>query len=418
MPRFITLFVITISLYWLLARPLILGVIVALNEQPIIEDAQRDVATVLVLLDALEQHLTTDELNALMAKNNEISNIPMRKLAASTPSHLTSNVAPESPLLKRIQIFNFENYHWSFMTKQGNVYHFGPALTINTLDRLVFILWFFFYLGFTMICLIWAWQWRRRVKHLNTVANDVAAGNLSIRANEHPHWRLGNINITVNHMLRKIEALVSSQRFLTNSVAHELRTPLSRMRFLVASLPEQQNTHIKAMNEELDELDNLINDVLKYARTNNTLAKQPVMLKRVADVLRSEIQRHSIQCAKPLGDTIDDSIMVTAGAGQLEQIISNILSNTIKYGKPPIHISLKKISQYTARIIIEDHGSGIPDAIIDRVFEPFFRGSQSGHGHGFGLAIVQQHAIQLGGQVSAQNGAAGGAKFTIDLPLS
>jgi signal transduction histidine kinase len=262
--------------------------------------------------------------------------------------------------------------------------------------------------------MFWMWQWRRKVNHLNSVATDVAAGNLSVRANEQPKWRLGNINQTVNHMLRKIESLVSSQRFLTNSVAHELRTPLSRMRFVVESLPEKQHTQILALNEELDELDTLISDVLAYARADYKSTDQPVSQVAVAEVIQSEMKRHSVECSTRL----DDSILIKARTGQLERIVGNLLHNANKYGDKPELITWQKVSKQMAEFTVEDRGPGIPSAIIENVFEPFFQGRNTGDGHGFGLALVKQQAAQLGGNVKVENRPEGGARFVVSLPLS
>jgi signal transduction histidine kinase len=389
-------------------------VIVGINEAPITEDAQRDVAAVLVLLDELEKHVTPLELDTLMVENNLISNVPMKRSTVNAMPTGFKQVALDAPLLDRIQIFNFEDLHWAFTTSQGNVYELGPTLTISTLDRLLFLLWFLFYLGFTVICMFWMWQWRRKVNHLNSVATDVAAGNLSVRANEQPKWRLGNINETVNQMLRKIESLVSSQRFLTNSVAHELRTPLSRMRFVVESLPERQHTQILALNEELDELDSLINDVLEYARADYKITDQPVSQVVVASVIHSEMKRHGVDCTTQL----DDSIKASVRAGQLERILGNLLHNANKYGGKPERVTLQKVSKHQAELIVEDHGPGIPETIIENLFEPFFRGSTTPDGHGLGLAIVKQQVIQLGGEVNVKNRQEGGAEFIIRIPVS
>ena len=260
----------------------------------------------------------------------------------------------------------------------------------------------------------WAWQWRRRINHLNEVATMVAEGDLTVRANETGRWRLGSVNQTINHMLRRTEALVSSQRFLTNSVAHELRTPLSRMQFIVESLPGTAAKHATELNEELDNLNNLINEVMGYARADYKQAEQRTTQHNLAQIIQQESDRHAIHCPMEL----DNTLTARASKGQLERMLTNLFSNAAKYAGGITFIRLQRQTNKTAEMIIEDNGPGIPAEAIDRIFEPFYRGRNDIEGFGFGLAIVQQIAEQLGGDVSVTNKDSGGARFTVRLPIS
>ncbi len=423
MPRFILVFIASMAIYWVTARPLLSVAATYLIMDTLIEDVQRDVSIGMLFLDKLETHLTPADIQELISKNNEISNIPMEYLGNKDNLTLPDDIkvkerslqalTPQRPLLERIIVWEVDSIHWLYLTPGNQVYHFGPTKTVYDAVRLENILRVIFYSGFLMICLFWVWQWRRRIKHLNSVAKQVSLGDLSVRAEESERWKLGPINQAINQMLRQIEALVSSQRFLTNSVAHELRTPLSRMRFIVESMQDLPNAKISAMNEELDELENLINEVLLYARADYKNAQDKPKQLNLAQIIEKEAGQHTPRCFLEL----DKQLYILSSEGQIQRIISNLINNVQKYAGGVIAITLKKTENNFAEIAIKDNGPGILPENIDNVFEPFFQEQKNTDGFGLGLAIVKQIVLQLGGEISVRNIENGGACFLVVLPL-
>ena len=105
--------------------------------------------------------------------------------------------------------------------------------------------------------------------------------------------------------------------------------------------------------------------------------------------------------------------------GRLDQIITNLLGNALKYGRgEPIEISLRSDGQ-RARIVVRDHGIGISPADHARIFERFERAVVGGHYGGFGVGLwtVQQLTAALGGTVHLESALGAGATFSIELPL-
>jgi two-component system, OmpR family, sensor kinase len=111
--------------------------------------------------------------------------------------------------------------------------------------------------------------------------------------------------------------------------------------------------------------------------------------------------------------------MLEGDAVLLRRMLRNLLENAVKHGRPPIEIELGEQAG-AARLSVRDHGIGIPEADLPRIFEPFFRPkgrAESAGGWGLGLALVRQIALRHGGTISCRNAEGGGALFELSLPL-
>ena len=95
----------------------------------------------------------------------------------------------------------------------------------------------------------------------------------------------------------------------------------------------------------------------------------------------------------------------------------NLVENAQKYGAPPVEVEVSTGAE-TVSLTVADHGTGIPDADLDHIFEPFYRakGSQNVDGYGLGLALVSRIVEMHGGSLAVSNRTGGGAVFTAVLP--
>ena len=168
----------------------------------------------------------------------------------------------------------------------------------------------------------------------------------------------------------------------------------------------------------------LIDDLLDVSRT--TIGKFEISL---GDIDASEIVQQVIRSYEPRIDkagiklicSIEPNLPVLGDLARLEQVVSNLLSNALKYTPAGGHISIS-IERHAsaARIVIADSGTGIESAHLERVFDCLWQGTRLGRpaGLGLGLAIVRQIVEAHGGHVRAESlGVGQGATFVVELPL-
>jgi len=216
--------------------------------------------------------------------------------------------------------------------------------------------------------------------------------------------------------------------FIAN-VSHELKTPLSVIRMFSEMLltkrvrdETKQEQYLEIICTESERLSGLIENVLDFAALERGKRKYEMhetdlaeIVARAVDTLhyRFERQGGAVQCKK-LGD--DASAIVDPQAILLAVI--NLLDNALKYGGgAPVEVSTETRSDHV-RILVRDHGPGIPDSDLKRVFERFYRGATGGkqRGSGIGLSLVKYIAEAHGGRAWAENARDGGAIVGMSLP--
>jgi len=232
-----------------------------------------------------------------------------------------------------------------------------------------------------------------------------------------------------NDMTQRIGALLKAHKNLTNSVSHELRSPLARLRFSQhlaseESTAEGKDRYLALMEHDITELDELSTELLTYAKLERgtpdiTLLKipaEPWLNDIVTNVEQAALSENkSIQVAADI--RIDELICEPRYMGRA---ISNLLRNALRFAKRQVCVAVK---QEAGRFVIhvDDDGPGVPHAERERLFEPFARMDSSRDrttgGFGMGLAIVRQIAIWHGGTAAISDSPLGGARITLEWPV-
>jgi len=220
-----------------------------------------------------------------------------------------------------------------------------------------------------------------------------------------------------------LQNLVKNQEHLVRlgemaaSVAHELRNPLGIMKganSLIQKKYGSKNDEIFTyIPTELDRLNNLIEDFLAFARTRK-LSLQPVNLKEMMTKLKLGFSLQSN--IEIVFEFSEDFMMINTDGDALEQILLNIIKNSVQTCSQDGIISIKSElgSKNRIYIYITDNGPGIPDDIIDRIFDPFF--TTRDKGSGLGLAISKRLLEQLNGEIFVKSSPGKGTTVTISLP--
>jgi two-component system sensor histidine kinase MprB len=261
----------------------------------------------------------------------------------------------------------------------------------------------------------------RPVRRLTTAAENVAAtGDLTERVEATGSDEIGRLGRRFNSMLAALEESVGRQRRLVADASHELRTPLTAARTNVdllreGKLPESEQRHaLDEASVELDALTSLVSDLVELARGEERKL-------RVEDVQLDELVEGVVERARSRAPhaTFVTSLAPTkvrVDPVLLERAVSNLLDNAVKYSPEgaPIEVSVRE-----GEVVVADHGPGVAEEDLGRIFDRFYRAAaaRSKPGAGLGLAIVREAAEAHGGRATVES-SAGGALFRLTLPAS
>ena len=230
-------------------------------------------------------------------------------------------------------------------------------------------------------------------------------------------------------VLRKTEKLAAAAR-LSATVAHEINNPLEavvNLLFIAKSSPDatpELIEHLSLAEQELDRVAQITRQTLGFYRESNTPAEidLPSIIQPILRLYSNKIAAKSIHVDFAAGDPP----LVWGVAGELKQVIANLISNAIDAapngGKIVIRCAgVDSATRPMAEIIVEDDGPGIPSEIVDRIFDPFFTTKQD-VGTGLGLWVAKEIVSRHGGSIqvrrASENGALKGAAFIMQLPCA
>ena len=271
----------------------------------------------------------------------------------------------------------------------------------------------------------------RRIDHFSAAARDIASGRLNtriaLRTDGDAFDRLG---IAINAMLERIEALVSELRAVTDSMAHDLRSPVARIRsslersFETAKEPSSRTALADAI-DETDGLQRLLDTALEISRSEAGIGRSQftqfdlaAMLGDLAEVYGplAEDEGFQIEVQTPA------TLPVIAHRELLFRAISNLIDNALKYaeGGTRIRLSLDRSRSGTAELSVTDDGPGIPEADHDEAVRRFGRldPARTRSGAGLGMALVSTTASLHGGSMQLSATEPHGLRVSLSLPIA
>jgi two-component system, OmpR family, sensor kinase ParS len=227
----------------------------------------------------------------------------------------------------------------------------------------------------------------------------------------------------LDDMSARVSQLIQSQKEMTAALSHEMRTPLARVRFAVAVLEgevdERLHLQLRAVSNDVQQIDDLISDMLDYARLDHPGLRMDCVSVELGPWLRQILAScppHARQVNVQRGDL--ESLWMEPRL--MELALSNLLANALRYARNIVSIEVAR-ENGMCRLVVEDDGEGIPEAQRTSVFHAFARLDTSRNretgGFGLGLAIVARVAMLHRGRVAAESSARlGGARLTLEWP--
>ena len=270
------------------------------------------------------------------------------------------------------------------------------------------------------------------LKKLRSTVQAFAQGNLNVRVAP----QLGNRRDEVvdlgrefDHMAERISVLIESQKRLLADISHELRSPLARLS--VALELARKNSAptaggpLNRIEQEAERLNELVGQLLAITRLESGAERVPAETVMLEDLVHQVVDDANFE-AKPLNREVTieqlDRCRVNGSGELLRSAVENVVRNAVRYTaeKTAVHVGLHW-KMDTAVLTVRDHGPGVPEADLARIFEPFYRVSEArdraSGGAGLGLSIAERTVRLHGGTIAATN-TEDGLLVTIRLPLA
>jgi signal transduction histidine kinase len=284
------------------------------------------------------------------------------------------------------------------------------------------------------ICYLLAWRLTAPVRRLRQAVQQLANGDLTARTGITRGQRgdeISELGGDFDRMAERIESLLLSQKQLVRDISHELRSPLARLQVALglarrkASADAEQA--LNRIEQEAERLNGMIGELLTLSLLENGSAltqAEPVDLRELLDEVVQDADFEAAESNRRVLMFAKAGPPVSGNRELLRRAVENVIRNGVRYTDEgtTVEVLLDQDQQNHVVIRVRDHGPGVPEAMLEAIFQPFCRveearDRQSG-GTGIGLAITARTVALHGGMVTAGNRPEGGLEVLIRLPES
>lgn len=308
-------------------------------------------------------------------------------------------------------------YMYFLMLRRGNwlTWFFQPEIQLPVLGVLL------------VLCYGFARHLTSPVRELQRAVDCFGRGDMVTRVNSTRKDELGQLARTFDTMAERIQSLLAAQRQLLLDISHELRSPLARLSVaveLARSDSGDQTVHLDRIEKEATRLNTLVGELLQVTRAEGDVSQlhlQPVNLSELVSEIIADcrIEAHARGCT--IAETIRPDVVLQGDAEILRRAMENVIRNAIRYTPAGSEVVvIVEGGSDEALVTVRDHGSGVPEDSLGKIFDPFYRvesdRNRSTGGVGLGLAIVRRSVNLHEGRVWAEN-ASPGLLVSIALPL-
>jgi two-component system sensor histidine kinase RstB len=268
------------------------------------------------------------------------------------------------------------------------------------------------------------------LRAVESVAVRIARGEMGARVETTDSRQVSRLAGAFNGMAEHIQRLVGVQREMIHAVSHELRTPVARIRFGVQMIegakdPGALQKQLDGIDEDIQELDELIDEILTYARLEQGGPVFALQESSVTDIVRQVVsEQQLIRTEHSIEADIDEESeawsLSDVEPRYIHRAIQNLVGNGARYavGRVRVHC---QFDEDNCRIDVEDDGPGVPEEDWEKIFTAFARlddsRTRTSGGYGLGLSIVRRILYWHGGQAFvSRSDDLGGARFSLVWP--
>ena len=287
------------------------------------------------------------------------------------------------------------------------------------------------FIGFMLLGLGVYWvvsSFEMRLRKLEQATSRLSQGHLNARVGTHGSDPVSRLGQSFNKMAEHIQRLISVQREMVRAVSHELRTPVARIRFGLQIIEDTVENdpfvmkQLTGMDSDIQELDELIDEILTYARLEEGGPLLDFELTNIQELVLQLVDeaRPPEHVGVRFGGSIGSQHEAEVEYRYMHRAIQNLIGNACRYAKSEVVVTFS-VGADTCRVDVADDGPGIPEEEWNRGFTPFARlddsRTRSSGGYGLGLSIVRRITYWHGGRAMvSRDERLGGAKFSLVWP--
>ncbi len=281
----------------------------------------------------------------------------------------------------------------------------------------------------------------RPLSAVSRAAVAVARGDLDTRlraTTEDPDLR--GLTLSFNAMVDQLQDRIERDARFASDVSHELRSPLTTIANTLnvleahaAELSPRARRALELLGADLRRFERMVAELLEMSRSDTGSADMSLEVVDAGELVRQSVSAGMRTLPTPVPppaiwiDPVLDNVTLQVDKRRFERVMANLLENAALYAGGATRVAAEpgpdRRGRPTMVVAVEDHGPGVPLSERRRIFERFYRGQVAGRrgastGTGLGLALVAEHVRLLGGLVGVEDAPGGGARFTVELPIT
>lgn len=317
----------------------------------------------------------------------------------------------------------------TYLQLRGHTVAIRPSGDYNTflivLPRIGFTLLLSLLLFALLSILVTFWI-SRPVTRLTQATRQIKEGDFTVRLPEDKHGEMGELMRSFNSMTEELSRNVYLQKDFISSVSHEFRTPIASIKGFtrLLQMPGLDDTardeYVAMIAHEGDRLSSLSDTLLRLSALEQQMAPASLSTFRLDEQLRQVILQLSPTWEPRVIDwqLNLEPVTIESDAELLMQVWTNLIQNAIKFSPDHSTIEISTAQLNKAEIVITDHGIGMDEATMERIFDRFYQGdsSRSREGVGLGLCLVKRIVDMLHGEIRVRSTPGKGSSFTVRLP--
>ena len=395
------------------------------NLQTEVEERERTIALYLLELDQ-KTSLSLDELlNIAQQDNLSVAPLPeTEELDAAFLATLNSRI-----------IYTASRSWWEMPVTYVSLTT-GEVLRISlSHDYNLFLIAFFrivfaaisFLAVFAAMATMAAIRFSRPITELTDATQLIRAGDFTVRMPEDAPGEIGELMRSFNGMADELSRTAYLQKDFISSVSHEFRTPIASIRGFARLLKmpelqeEQRQEYVALIAQESDRLARLSETLLRLSALEQQTGPASVSEFRLDEQIRQVILRLEPEwSSKEIDWQLElADVTIRSDEGLLSHVWVNLLQNAVKFSEAGSRIEVRVYRSDMAVIEIADHGIGMDEETISRIFDRFYQadGSRSREGVGLGLCLVKRILDMLEGSVKVTSAPGRGSTFIVRLPI-
>ncbi|MCF8061628.1 MAG: HAMP domain-containing histidine kinase, partial [Deltaproteobacteria bacterium] len=270
----------------------------------------------------------------------------------------------------------------------------------------------------------------RPVGRMAEAAQRISAERLAERVEETGAGdELDRLAGTLNRMLSRLDEAFQQVRRFSADASHELQTPLTTLRgelevaLRTARTPEEYRETLRSGLEEIERISRLVEGLLILARAESgalRMDRRPVDLAGLVEEVFWRLKVLADERSVDLRMDAAEPVVVSGDRDRLRGLLVNLVDNAVKYTGEGGRVTLSLARDRDGALIeVSDTGRGIPEEVLERVFQPFYRSEEvlSEQGSGLGLSIARSIALAHGGEIAVESTPDRGSTFRVFLPV-